>query len=242
MKRNYRIIALLLTLLFVLGGSAHSGELFQVSAFAPFAQGGFDGQITFRELRRHGNLGIGTLNGLFGEMIALDGQFHQIRTDGKVYSVDDSELTPFAMVVEFKPDQKHSIPELNESSKLYRELDSILPNLEAAYAVKIQGEFNRLKVRSVPKQEKPYPTLEAAIKNQSVFELKNVKGTLVGFRFPDYITGMNTPGYHFHFITDDKTAGGHVLECDIKEGRAEIELVSSLQMEFNAVPASAEGH
>ena len=56
--------------------------LFQVSAFNTFSAGNFDGNTTFAELEKHGDFGIGTLNGLNGEMIALNGVFYQIPTSG----------------------------------------------------------------------------------------------------------------------------------------------------------------
>lgn len=218
----------------------HAGELFQVSTLASFAQGKYDGPLTIDELKQRGNQGIGTINGLYGEMIALDGQFYQIRTDGKVYSIADSEQTPFAMVVKFKSDKKLSITEAKDASTWQRLLDGILPDPAGVYAFKVHGNFNSLKVRSVPKQEKPYPCLEDVIKNQTVFNLKNVKGTMIGFRFPDFMKGVNAPGYHFHFITADKSAGGHVLECDIQDAEAEMEIVSSLNMTLNPPAENAK--
>ncbi|MBM3299722.1 MAG: acetolactate decarboxylase, partial [Deltaproteobacteria bacterium] len=117
-----------------------------------------------------------------------------------------------------------------DAKKMQMSLDEILPDPAGVYAFKIHGTFIRLMVRSVPRQEKPFLPLEEALKNQTVFELDNVKGTLVGFRFPDHMKGFNFPGYHFHFITDDKTAGGHMLDCDIQQADAEMEIVSCLNV------------
>jgi acetolactate decarboxylase len=36
---------------------------------------------------------------------------------------------------------------------------------------------------------------------------------MVGFWFPRHMGGLNVPGYHFHFLTDDRTRGGHVLDA-----------------------------
>ncbi len=169
-------------------------------------------------------------------MIALDGQFFQIRTDGKAYAIDDSEQTPFAMVTEFKADKKLPIADIKDVQGLHKTLDGILPDPAGIYALRIAGNFKHLKVRSVPKQGKPYPKLGDVIKNQTVFELDNVKGTLVGFRFPEYMKGVNVPGYHFHFITVDRTAGGHVLDCQIQQAEAALETVSSLNVKL--IPAN----
>ena len=46
--------------------------------------GDFDGDLTFAELAEHGDLGLGTLNGLDGEMLALDGRFLRADADGNL--------------------------------------------------------------------------------------------------------------------------------------------------------------
>jgi acetolactate decarboxylase len=70
------------------------------------------------------------------------------------------------------------------------------------------------------------------VKNQPVFELHDVRGSLVGFRFPDYAQGLNVAGYHFHFITEDRNAGGHVLECQLAEGELRIDREADLRVEL----------
>jgi acetolactate decarboxylase len=237
-RRSMTLIALCVAALVGVHSFVHAGELFQVSAFAPFEQGKYEGPVTFKELKQRGNQGIGTVNGLYGEMIALDGQFFQIRTDGKVYAIDDTEQTPFAMVTEFKVDKKVPVADIKDAKELHKALDGILPDPGSMCAFRVAGNFKHLKVRSVPKQEKPYPKLEEVLKNQTVFELKEVNGTMVGFRFPDCMKGVNFPGYHFHFITADKTAGGHVLDCQIQQAEAEMEVVSSLNMKL--IPADKD--
>ncbi len=107
----------------------------------------------------------------------------------------------------------------------------MLPSVENPCAIRIDGHFKSVKVRSVPRQEKPYQGLEDAVKHQTEFQLKNVSGTLVGFRFPHYMDGVNVPGYHFHFITADKKAGGHALDCCATGvGSAEVSLISELSL------------
>lgn len=68
-----------------------------------------------------------------------------------------------------------------------------------------------VRVRSVPKQEPPYPPLAMVIAAQLVTELLDVRGTMVGFTFPDALDGIEMVGAHLHFVTDDRWRGGHVL-------------------------------
>ena len=61
--------------------------LFQASTIGALLDGAYDGDLTFAELAEHGDLGLGTLNGLDGEMIALDGRFYRADVDGRVQPV-----------------------------------------------------------------------------------------------------------------------------------------------------------
>ncbi len=79
--------------------------LFQVSTIDALLEGIYDGDITCRELKSHGDFGIGTFNGLDGEMIELGGNIYQCRADGVAYPADDSTKVPFAAVTFFEPDK-----------------------------------------------------------------------------------------------------------------------------------------
>ncbi|MGO9566490.1 MAG: acetolactate decarboxylase [Desulfomonilaceae bacterium] len=202
----------------------------QVSTFHALKQGMYDGETTFGELKKQGDFGLGTVNGLDGEVLALNGEFFQIKADGRVYSIADAEKTPFAVVTFFKSDKRLSLPRVSDMKELQETLDRMLPSVNSLFAIRIDGDFKYVKVRSVPRQEKPYPGLEEALKHQTVFELKNVRGTLVGFRFPSYMDGVNLAGYHFHFITADRKAGGHTLDCSTEGANVEAALISNLSV------------
>jgi len=222
------VLILILSTLQLAAAQSSPGQVFQVSTFGTFAKGAYEGITTFAELRRRGDFGIGTISGLDGEMIARDGEFFLVRDDGKVSKIEDSEKAPFATVTFFSPNNRISLAEFKNIAMLQEFLDSKLPGLENVYAVRIDGDFSYLKVRSVPGQQKPYPPLEEVIKKQVVFELKGIQGTMVGFRFPSSLAGVNVPAYHFHFISKDETSGGHVLDCTLKGGQAGAAVISDL--------------
>lgn len=204
--------------------------IYQYSVLAALTAGAYDGQMTFGELREHGGFGLGTFDALDGEMLALDGAFYQIKIDGKVYRVTDEMETPFAVVTSFSSDISFRVKNNLNYNEFKDYLDSRLPTENLFYAVKGEGSFTRIKVRSVPRQEKPYPPLLEVVKEQKVFELNNVKGTLVGFRCPEYVAGLNVSGYHFHFITDDRKAGGHVLDLQIGDIVVDIDQTAKFDM------------
>ncbi|OGW37194.1 MAG: alpha-acetolactate decarboxylase [Nitrospirae bacterium RBG_13_39_12] len=204
--------------------------LFQTSTINALLEGVYDGDTAYKEIEKHGDFGIGTFNALDGEMIGLDGIFYQIKSDGIAYLVDDSMKSPFAVVTFFEPDKTLLIDKSIDYNQLEEYLDNLIPTKNIFYAIKFEGLFSYIKVRSAPRQNKPYPPLVDAVKDQTVFEFYNVRGMIVGFRLPDYMKGLNVPGYHFHFITEDRKAGGHLLECIIQNATAELDYTTGLYM------------
>lgn len=211
---------------------ARKDSVFQFSTINALMDGLYDGVITVGELKKHGNFGLGTFDTLDGEMIVLGGDVYRVRADGVAYPVEDSVKIPFAAVSFFDPDRivktDNSIPWGQFASYL----DRLLPTHNLPYAIKIEGEFSYLKARSVPSQTKPYPKLMEVVSKQPTFEFRNAKGTLVGFRLPSYMEGVNVPGYHFHFLTEDGKAGGHLLELQMEKGQIEIDFLSDFRMEL----------
>lgn len=206
-------------------GTAPLGRetLYQMSTITSLLAGAYDGQISFEVLRQYGDLGIGTFDKLDGEMIEVDGQFYQIKADGAAYPVAGSALSPFAAVTYFDPDQNMVVDKEMNLAQLQERLDKAMSNKNMFYAIKITGEFPYVKTRSVPAQKKPYPRLADITKNQPTFELRNVKGTLVGFWCPAVSQGVNVPGFHLHFLSEDKTAGGHLLDLTMSKGLAQLD-------------------
>ncbi|MCL5022438.1 MAG: acetolactate decarboxylase [Nitrospirae bacterium] len=211
--------------------------LFQTSTINALLEGVYDGTLTYGELKKHGDTGIGTFDALDGEMIGFNGMFYEIKADGVAYAVDDSMKTPFAAVTFFEPDKSTAIGSLPDYKALEEYLDRQLPTKNIPYAIRIEGTFSYVKTRSVPAQKKPYPPLVEVVKNQPVFEFHTVRGTIVGFRLPEYMKGLNVPGYHLHFLTEDKKAGGHLLECSIRKARVEIDFLTKISL---ALPEQAE--
>jgi len=204
--------------------------LFQTSMINVLSEGVYDRDVTFKDLKRHGDFGIGTFNGLDGEMVAVASEFYQIKADGKAYPVEDSMKSPFAVVTFLEPDKAVSLDKVLDYEQLKQYLDSMLPTRNIFYAIRVEGAFSYIKARSVPAQSTPYPPLAEALKGQTTFELHDVTGTLVGFWCPPYVEGINVPGYHFHFITSDRQNGVHLLDCEIKSGKIEIDHTSEFFM------------
>lgn len=204
----------------------------QISTIQAVMRGVYDGETTLDNLKKQGNFGTGTFEGLDGEMVFIDGSIYQVKSSGKVSLAPDSMKTPFAVFSFFSPEQSAALGSIKDYKELVKQLDSMLPSKNFFYAVRIDGIFDYIKCRSVPKQSKPYPPLVQVTKDQPEFEMKNVKGTVLGYWFPDYANGINVPGYHLHFISDDRSQGGHLLDVALKEGNVKIDQVSELHLDL----------
>jgi len=207
-----------------------SGTISQFSTIDALMQGIYDGPATFAEVKKHGDFGIGTVNHLDGEMLGLDGVFYQVTADGKVHVIPDSTKTSFATVSFFAGAHRAQVPKLTSFTALQRWLDHHLGSRNYFWSVRIHGLFPIMKVRSISRQHPPYRPLSEVAKSERVFEYRNISGTLLGYRCPPYIKGINVPGHHFHFLSDDQSVGGHVLGCRIREGNAGWDVHRTFQM------------
>jgi acetolactate decarboxylase len=162
-------------------------------------------------------------------MVLLDGHVYQIRSDGKVYHVEDNEKSPFACVTFFNPDTIDDLENSNNSKGFQDLLNNLIPSENMLYAIRIDGTFSHVKTRVVPRSENYRPLVEAT-KNQPVFDFHDVRGCLAGFYTPHFMESLNAPGYHIHFLSEDRQHGGHLIECALGKVRIGIQHVPKLDV------------
>ena len=196
----------------------------QVSILDALLARQFDGCLPCRELLKYGDFGIGTYDRMDGEMIVVDGGLYQAKADGKVYSPDPDNRTPFATICRFQPDQTWTLCESINLEAMKEEIDENASNQNVFVALRVEGTFSYMKTHALQIQSKPYPPTADVVKACVQHEMKNVSGTIVGFRSPPYVRGIGDPGYHLHFLSDDKTQGGHILEFDMDRGDCAIDI------------------
>ncbi|MEI8348974.1 MAG: acetolactate decarboxylase [Candidatus Omnitrophota bacterium] len=219
----FLILVLISIFLWQLSRENNRDILYQVSMIGALMKGGYDTAADIKTLKSHGDFGIGTFDALDGEMVALAGNFYQVRSDGSVHVVLDAAKTPFALVTFFDVDRKTVLDKPLDLENMKKFIDGLLPTKNIPYAIKIEGRFDHVKTRSVPRQEKPYRGLNEAVNEQSVFELSNVEGVVVGFIIPGYMQGLHPCGYHLHFLSADRRFGGHLLEAKLARGVVSID-------------------
>ncbi len=185
-------------------------SIFQVSTSGAVVGGIFQGCTTIGDVKRHGDLGIGTFEDLDGEMIMLDGRCFRASAGGTTEEVDDWRQTPFAVATRFSADLSASLDAISCVDDLYQKLDGLRPSENIFVGLRLDGVFNRIDLRAaLPAM--PGEDLVSATAHQSEFSFDNIKGTLVGFWTPTYARSLNVAGYHLHFLSADQKFGGHLL-------------------------------
>ena len=204
--------------------------LTQVSTIAALLSGVYEGATTLGSLKTRGDFGLGTVNGLNGELVFLNDTFFRIDVSGAVVRQEDSVQTPFADVTFFHPGSAFDLAPGMGMEVVTKKLDSVFPTLNIFYAVKITGAFGSLTARSVPRQHPPYRPMQEAVKKQAVFTFTDVAGTIVGYRCPAYASGIAVPGWHLHFINSRRDKGGHVLGFTTGTCRASVDALHDFRL------------
>ena len=204
--------------------------IYQSSIMTALIDGIYDGETTYGELAKYGDFGLGTFNGLDGEMVGFDGKFYQLRDNGTASVVQPSQKTPFAAVSFFKEEIVHNVTSPIKKDDVEKLIDRLVNTENLYFAIRMDGMFSSVQTRTVSKQEKPYRALTEVAKNQQTFNFSKIRGTLAGFRSPDFAQGISVAGYHLHFINEEKTGGGHMIDFEMLSGTIKIDHYSAVYL------------
>ena len=219
----------------------NNSKMYQISTLQALALGYTKSVITVEELVKHGNTGLGTFEGVDGEMIVLDGSCYQAKADGSVVQAPDDKGVPFCAVSQIYDDNSFDVENVDSINEIKKILDVTIDDnfsLNSMHMARIDGVFNKVMARSETGKRTRHVDLKTLLENnQTDFEFSEIKGTLVCVYFPDFMDGINAPGWHLHFVSEDRTVGGHVFDVDIKKARVLINKISSIEIQL---PTSAE--
>ena len=216
-------------------------KIFQISTLQALALGYSRAVVTVSELLKHGDIGLGTFEDVNGEMIVADGECWRATEDGTVWKAEPDMGVPFASVakagysVDFEIEGIEDIGKLKELLTLKIEEDF---GLNSMHIVRIDGEFDRVCARSESAYRSHHVDLKDILsKTQRDFMFENIAGTLVGIYYPDYMDGINAPGWHVHFLSEDRTKGGHVFDLEIARGRIRLAKINKIEIQLPSEPA-----
>ncbi|WP_031357389.1 acetolactate decarboxylase [Caballeronia sordidicola] len=203
--------------------------LFQVSTSGALVEGVYTGAISSDVILKHGDFGLGTFENLDGEMVVLDGRIYRARGDGTVSQAPVDACAPFAVVTRFAPDVDLQIEPADSLDILMQLCDEHRRSNNIFYALRLDGEFRHIRMRAVSPPSSGGRLIDAA-KAQSEFELSRIHGTLVGLWSPGFSSAFSIAGYHFHFLSEDRVHGGHLLACSSGSLRLRVEALTDFHL------------
>ena len=215
-------------------------KMYQVSTLQALMLGYSRPVISVAELLEHGDTGLGTFEDVDGEMIVLDGVCYRATENGEVEIAKPDKGVPFSAVCKMENNRTAELGQFGDIDSLKSALNNLIEEhfgLNSMHMVRIDGEFELVDARSESSYKSMHVSLKDILgKTQKAFQFENVKGTLVCVYFPDYMDGINAAGWHLHFVSDDKTRGGHVFELKMKIGRAVIDKINSIELKLPDEP------
>jgi len=217
-----------------LGLEHHS--VFQVSTSGALVKGVFKGCTTVDDLKSHGDFGLGTFEDLDGELVMLEGHCYQAGAEGVLQEAEDDWLVPFATVTRFNSDKELTLQNITSFEHLQKLVDAERSSNNIFVGLYIEGTFDQIDLRAACKA-RPGEDLVAATGHQSEFSFRDIEGTLVGFWTPEYAKTLNVPGWHLHFISKDRSKGGHVMDLRARSLNAALHFETDFHV---AIPETKE--
>lgn len=216
-------------------------KIYQVATLQSLILGYFKKVIDVDELLKHGNIGLGTFENVNGEMIVVDGHCYQAKNDGSVTEVEKTMGVPFAAVEKLNGDRKFAIDKADSIDELKTILNNKIEEkfgLNSMHIARIDGRYESVSARSESEFASQHIELKKVLSNtQKDFYFKNVEGTIVALYYPDYMDGINAPGWHFHFVSNDRKHGGHVFDLRLSNATVVIDKISNIEIKLPCEPS-----
>ena len=204
--------------------------LHQYMVSKAFRSGLYDPLVTIAQLKQCGSFGLGEFEALGGELIAWNGTFYRATADGKLTVAADSERLCVAQVSGFQPSQSLAAPAGLANSTIGGFLRPTLGTDNTFFALGVAGQFDSVQATAFHPQAKPYPTYAQMLRDPPTFTFHHVAGRLVAYYAPPYVQDVGIPGYHFHFLADDLSGGGHVTSFVLSAGTITFEEFNDLRL------------
>lgn len=215
---------------------SEQNRMYQVSTLQALALGYTKTVITVAELLQQGDTGLGTFEDVNGEMIIMDGHCYQARWDGAVSEADPQAGVPFSAVARLLGERQFEMTDKQDIESIRTELTQRIEEhfgLNSMHVVRIDGEFVTVDARSEAPYKSHHITLKEVLdKKQTSFVFENIRGSLVGVYFPDHMDGINMPGWHLHFLSEDRSKGGHVFNVVMKKGTVRLDKISRIEIDL----------
>ncbi|KUI99675.1 acetolactate decarboxylase [Vibrio sp. MEBiC08052] len=218
---------------------SYNDTLYQINTSQTLCNCIMDSNHKLSELLEQGDFGFGATAGMQENIVLFNGKIISPKENISSKKIAISFVSKF-----FNEKTLYSCSGMNiEGLREYIECSFQSKNY--IYLFKLKSEFDFVKISHFPKFQKPYVKITPEIVNQSENEiLSNISGYLMGFWLPSYLDCFNSGagGCHIHFISDDMSVFGHVLECQTSSFEMQLcqknnfELVLPCCKDFNTSP------
>ena len=213
-----------------------SNKIYQASTLQALALGYTRPVVTVGELLEHGDTGLGTFENVDGEMIVVDGVCYQAKQDGSIVPTSEEAGVPFAVSGFVKDGRKFEIEKLTDIESIKQELTLRIEEdfgLNSVHIARIDGWFESVHARAGAPYRSQHVTLKNILsKTQKDFCFERLYGTLVCVYYPDYMDGINAAGWHLHFISQDRTLGGHIFQVSLSSGECLLQKMDRIEIQL----------
>ncbi|GDX32984.1 alpha-acetolactate decarboxylase [Actinomycetes bacterium] len=190
------------------------GHIKQTEILKDLFEGHYESATTVAQAFEGALLGIGVAEAVDGEIVAFDNTVWRVPVDGNPVVADPALGLPFSVVAVGGTEKTEAVAEGTDFTCLTALIDEVLKaagrhHEHCVAAVRVDGTFTGVVLRSEPRQQRPYRPLTEVLEHEVQFPFATWAGTLVGFRFPDVNDQVVIPGLHLHGIGADRQSGGH---------------------------------
>lgn len=184
--------------------------------------GGYDGVVTVGDVLPRGDQGLGAADRLDGEVVVVDGVAWRVDSSGRATVLPPEARLPFVVVTTLDSPARRRLRNA-DLSEVNRTIADLAGTTDAVIAVRLEGSFENVVVRSVAGQEPPYrPIAEVLATDEVRFEHHTFDGVFVGFQFPDIGGGSVIPGLHLHGLDTGRTTGGHNYQLTVTDAEVSV--------------------
>ncbi|OUI78482.1 hypothetical protein HK18_08155 [Commensalibacter intestini] len=205
-------------------------KIVQFSTIGALMAGHLEGEKQFSKVCCGCNFGLGCSADMDGELTIYDGQAYEATAGQSLETLNFAEKVPFIQITDFKPKQRHDVENIDHTN-IEACLTRFIQPKNIFLAVSVEGVFEKITIR------RPHRAAEGQVRSvsqiaeaQQVDTHCQIEGRLIGFWTPELFGRVSVPGFHFHFLDQQKKISGHVLEFLMKKAQLSFEEKTTLEV------------
>ncbi|MEB5477327.1 acetolactate decarboxylase [Acinetobacter pollinis] len=185
-------------------------KIYQFSTIGALMSGYFSPDQDIYKVCSCSSIGLGCSENLNAEMTILNGTPYTATAEEALKTPEAPLEVPFYQVTSFDHFQEYHIGEAS-TKNLEQFVQAVIPLNNNFIALRIKATFHELTLRR-PYASSETRSVQEVSDHQEVSTYKEIQGHLIGFWTPEMFGRISVPGFHFHFLSEDKSVSGHVLD------------------------------